>query len=318
MKGQVAYREYYQSLDASDLSEIPWTMHPDYLDTVSIDGSWDAVFAEHQEKVCGFWVFFVKSKGPWKIIATPFLCKWMGPWLKKELRESPEYYRLMSQMITQLPSVIAIDQCWPPVMMNALPVQWKEWQVDIRYDQWIQPLREIQVMEQEFHPKTQKEIRKAEEQKIIFKQENYQSAYYQLLSEMEKRKNTFWNYPETQLQKIHQTLSTLGWNTLTYAYRENAFHPFAIAHCVRYQGCAYLLLFLSSAEAQKDRITGNCFREIFRKAKEEWNCTSFHFMGSSMQPIAYHFLKFTSQVQPYLRVRYQHPVLSWFYRIFRS
>jgi hypothetical protein len=128
METQARYREFCRQLTDLPVSAQPW-----YLDAVCEGGQWGAAVVEQGGQYVAALPYFLKCKGPFRYLVMPHFVKHLGPYLLPEYRSLKHELKLYAQLIEQLPAVHAIKQDLHPSAANWLPFYWQGFRQTTRY-----------------------------------------------------------------------------------------------------------------------------------------------------------------------------------------
>ncbi|MEK9727560.1 MAG: methicillin resistance protein [Candidatus Margulisiibacteriota bacterium] len=146
---------------------IPIFSQPWWLDAVCIDGQWDVAIFEKNNTVIASLPYYMKNKGPFKLITMPPLTQTMGPFItypegQKYAKKLAYEKEVMNVLIDQLPKVDYFCQNFHPSITNWLPFYWRGFSQTTRYTYIIDNINDHEQVYQNFTYAKKKNIKKSE------------------------------------------------------------------------------------------------------------------------------------------------------------
>jgi lipid II:glycine glycyltransferase (peptidoglycan interpeptide bridge formation enzyme) len=123
---------------------LPVFVQPWYLDAVCGETHWDVVLVEENNKVLAALPYHLKKKGPFQIIAMPWLCKMMGPYLAADYQDAERARKLVTALVERLPGVSAFHQNFHYQITDWLPFYWKQYQQTTAYSYLLDDLSDLE------------------------------------------------------------------------------------------------------------------------------------------------------------------------------
>lgn len=143
-----------------------------YLDALVGEKNWDVIIVERNNAIVASLPYWVRKKASMKMIATPPLVKFMGPWIKypkgqKQCTRLSHEKELMSELIHQLPKVDAFSQQFHYDYSNWLPFYWEGFRQTTKFSYCIKNTSDLKLVFSDFAENIRRAIRKAEKQVIV-------------------------------------------------------------------------------------------------------------------------------------------------------
>ncbi len=132
-----AYQVFTESVSDLSVFAQPW-----FLDAVT-QGQWDVIVVERGGQSAAVLPFWVKPYGPWKVVAMPPLCKFMGPLFAEPFRSVSAVYKLSNQLIAALPKVAVFRQNFHYSYDNWLPFYWAGFRQTTRYSYVLDSIADL-------------------------------------------------------------------------------------------------------------------------------------------------------------------------------
>ena len=136
MKNKDKYKKFCDTHPIPIFSQYWW------LDSVCVGGEWDVALIEKGGEVFASLPYFLKKKGPFKLIIMPPLTQTMGPYInypegQKYARKLAYEKEVMNSLIDQLPKVDYFCQNFHSSITNWLPFYWRGFEQSTRYSYLI-------------------------------------------------------------------------------------------------------------------------------------------------------------------------------------
>lgn len=274
-----------------------------YLDAVCLDGTWDVVFVQKAGRTVAAMPFFLKQKGPWRYVAMPPLCKFMGPYLLPEYRGIKHETGIYQDLLGQIPTnLAAFEQDSPYQVTNWLPYYWKGFRQTTRYSYGLDLTRS----ESDLFAAVAKSYRKKIERCKTALQRVHDlplSELHRLLSRGFERQGLPAPVSYRFLEKLYNTLQTQGAARLFFACNpaDGVVHEAALL--IWDKRSAYYLLSGSDPEHRRSGAAVWLQWEAICYAKHTLGLPIFDFEGSMMPNIEPGRRDFGAAQLPYFRLQ---------------
>ncbi len=165
---------------------LPFCMSYDWWNEV-IQEHWDVAVVANGKQVLAIWPYFIRKKGPWKLISNAYFTPYGGPiYLYPEGQKNDSKisfeHKMNQELIAQLPEFAELNQHFHLNFKNALAFIWKGFEVQQRYT-YLLDLNQIkETIWSGFRENCRREIRKADKSLSISENNDF-SLLENLLSE---------------------------------------------------------------------------------------------------------------------------------------
>lgn len=272
-------------------------MQPWYLDAVA-PGSWGAAVVNRGGQPAAAQPYYLKHFGPWKVIAMPPLCKFMGPTFGESFRSVRTVYKLSEQLVEGLPPHSLFRQNFHYSYSNWLPYYWKGFRETTRYSYVLEDLYDLDQiwagLSTDYRnnkiPRAEGVLRVVDDMGV--------SVLFRLLELTYARQGLHSGLSEAFIERLWRSVNKHNAGRLLFAIDQNA-EVHAAAFLLRDRDNAYLLL---SADDPKHRTNGSgiwLIWQAIRYAALEWRVRRFDFLGSIKQSIEQSRRQFGAQAVPF-------------------
>ena len=160
MTNKEKYKEFCNQTPLPIFSQNWW------LDAVCGPNNWDVGIIEKGGEVVATLPYYLKRKGPFKIITMPPLTQTMGPWIKfpedqKHATKLSYEKEIMNTLIEQLPTVDYFCQNFHHTITNWLPFHWNNYTQTTRYTYVLNNIENTKTIYSDFNQAKKKNIKKA-------------------------------------------------------------------------------------------------------------------------------------------------------------
>lgn len=156
------------------LPGLPLFLRPEYLDAVCGVGRWDVAIARDGEgRIRGIWPYLLRRRWGLRVLGTPPLSPWSGPWLiapdspLRATRLIDWQWRTYQDLLHNLPAATVVSVKCPRQLQNGMPFQRLGWQQRVRYSYVLSDLSSPEALWQGLRAEVRNKVRKAESQLTI-------------------------------------------------------------------------------------------------------------------------------------------------------
>lgn len=171
-------KELFKKFSLENEEQLPFCMKYSWWNEVVVD-DWDVAVVANQTQVIAIWPYFMRKKGPWKMLSNPHFTPYCGPFIhypeaqKNEKRISFEH-KVYQQLIDQLPTFSEFIQNFQLDFKNALTFIWSDFTVKQRYTYLLDLNQPEEAIWSGFRENIRRQIRKAE--KILKVVEHHEAS----------------------------------------------------------------------------------------------------------------------------------------------
>jgi hypothetical protein len=294
-----SYREDFM------INDVPIFFKPWWLDTVCKDAKWGMCISKRSEReILGVLPYYLTSYLGMKIIRTPPFTPYLGVWLnysncsgKKVNRYSFEN-EVISDLVSQLPTVAWYHQVHPEQLTNWLPFYWRGYKQTTRYT-YVLEIMDAKKVFDEMKTEVRTRIRKAEALFVIVENNNL-GDFYQFYERTLKRQNISLKRNRGVLESLHEEIQARKVGKIYYALDSNG-NAAAALYLIWDKTTAYYWLpcldkeFGSQGAAQL--IIWQTIQEAIQMGK------SYNFEGSMLPHIEPVFRAFGAERRPVFQIR---------------
>jgi len=285
----------------SNKEPIPIFSQPWWLDSVCGGREWDVVLIEKNGEVVASFPYYLKKKGPFKLITMPPLTQTMGPYIKypegqKYAKKLAYEKEVMINLIEQLPKVDYFCQNFHPSITNWLPFYWKGFEQSTRYT--YQLSYEIAEMNS-FQSNIKTDIKKASK---IVNLESVDSIneIWQCLTKTFERQNKKPPYSKAFLENLEQQIKNKN-ASIKLVATDNDGHMHAAIYLVYLNSTIYYLIGGGDPIYRNSGATSLLINKALKLARERR--FTFDFEGSMIEPIERFFRAFGAIQVPYFQIK---------------
>lgn len=304
MSQKEAYRQF--CMEAEDL---PIFFQDWYLDGVCEDSYWDILLEIEDHQIVAAMPFFLKQKGPFKMLTMPLFVKHMGPYLIPEKRKLKYEQRFYKKFLEQLPSFDSFLQDFHPTVKNWLPFFWKNFKQSTRYTYVLEDLSDLEKVFQNFNRNIRRNIKKAE--KVLqIRSDLPLETFYKINRMSFERQGIPIYFSFEQLQKHDASLHENQARKIFYAVDEKE-QIHAVSYLIWDKKRSYYHLAGEHPDFRGSGASILLTWEAIKFTKEELGLNIFDFEGSMLEPIEAIRAQFGGKQVPYFRIwKYKSKVLE--------
>ncbi|MEQ8908644.1 MAG: GNAT family N-acetyltransferase [Vicingaceae bacterium] len=131
-----------------------------------VQDNWEVAIVEKGGQIQAVWPYYIRQKGPWKMIAQAPLSPYAGPFLlypegQKNSTKISFEHKVYEALLDQLPQVAEIELSFPLSFKNGLAFLWKGFQQQIKYTYVLHLGQEKQQLWSGLRENIRRQIRKA-------------------------------------------------------------------------------------------------------------------------------------------------------------
>ncbi len=159
-------KELYQQFSKLNKDQLPFSLHYEWWNEV-IEKNWDCVVVHNQNQVSAIWPFFVRRKGPFKLLCQPHFTPYSGAFLSYPEGQKPSTKvghenKTLKALIDQLPEFAELEQNFHLNHKNSLPFTWEGFKDEPRYTYLLDLTKSEEDLWLNFRDNIRKQIKKAE------------------------------------------------------------------------------------------------------------------------------------------------------------
>ena len=271
-----------------------------WLDSVCIDGEWDVALIEKGGGVVASLPYYIKKKGPFKLITMPPLTQTMGPYItypdgQKYARRLAYEKEIMGDLIDQLPKVDYFCQNFYPSITNWLPFYWSGFDQSTRYTYILNHSFELDAFQSNIKTDIKKAKKKVQVQSVTTIDE-----IWHCLNKTFQRQKKRPPYSKRLLETLEGQLKNKQASIKLVAKDEND-NIHASIYLVVLNATIYYLIGGGDPNYRNSGATSLLVNEALGIAKDnQWN---FDFEGSMIEPIERFFRAFGAIQTPYFQIK---------------
>tara|TARA_B100001121_G_scaffold262268_1_gene242553 strand:- start:605 stop:1546 length:942 start_codon:yes stop_codon:yes gene_type:complete len=272
-----------------------------WLDSVCINGEWDVALIEKGGVVVASMPYYIKKKGPFKLITMPPLTQTMGPYIKypegqKYAKKLAYEKELMTNLIDQLPNVDYFCQNFHSTITNWLPFYWRGFEQSTRY---TYVLKNTSFEMNSFQSNIKTDIKKALKMVEIQSVDSVNEIWHCLTKTFE-RQNKKPPYSKDFLENLEKQVKRKESSIkLVATDKDNYIH--AAIYLVHLNSTVYYLIGGGDPKYRNSGATSLLINKALDMAKDnQWD---FDFEGSMIEPIERFFRAFGAIQTPYFQIK---------------
>jgi hypothetical protein len=249
-------------------------------------------------------IVFGRSRLAGPIIAMPHLTPWLGI-LHGPLRSTTQPRELsarrqiVSELISQLPPVAALDVNFHRSFDYWLPFYWQGFSQTTRYTYVLSPILDHEALWQGLGKNIRSDIRKAERQGVRVQAVENLSDFWELHAKTFARQSLAAPYDLAFLRRVDLALSARARRRILLATDESGY-PHAGAYLAWDHRAAYYLVGGGDPERRHSGASSLVLWEAIKFASTI--SETFDFEGSMLEPVEHFFSAFGGRPYPYSRI----------------
>lgn len=141
MTNKTKYQQFCQQEQEIPIFARPWHLDAACQSTLE---NWDVVLVEKAGKIVASFPYASKKSGPFQVSTMPLLTKFLGPYLSKDFRKQKQAYKILKELIDQLPPFALFNQNFFYNFTDWLPFYWKGFQQTTQYSYLLDDLSDLE------------------------------------------------------------------------------------------------------------------------------------------------------------------------------
>lgn len=289
---QKKYADFIKGLPDAPLFVQAW-----YLEAVC-GNQWSAALVEKGGQTAAALPYHWKKVGPWTYLATPRLCKFLGPWFGPSFQSVSQQYKLTAQLVEQLPPHACFKQNTHYSYRNWLPFYWQGFQQSTRYSYLLDPIDDLQRVFSNFSTDYRNNKIPKAESVVQLTHEPSCSDFFTLLRATYQRQGLSLPVDLPFLKNLTHTLEHTNSGRLFFAQdREGRLHSGLLLIWDRHS--AYLLAAADDPALRRSGAGIWLIWQAIQYTHNELGLQCFDFLGSMKQSIERTRRQFGAQPVPY-------------------
>lgn len=297
-------KDLYRKFSDAHADRLPFCLRYEWWEEI-VQDHWDVVVEANGEQVIAVWPYFIRKKGPWRIISNALLTPYSGPFIdfpansKKSSQISLEN-KIHEQLIKQLPSFAELNQNFYPGFSNSLSFLWQGFEDHKHYTYVLGLNQEEDTLWEGFRENMRRQIRKAE--KFITIEENPDPKLMEsLLKESyETQQSSYPQIPPVYFERIFNYIIKHKCGKSWKALDEKG-NVHAAITCIWDNQAAYYLIGGASTKFKNSGAISLLLWQAI-KTSQKLGKAFFNFEGSSIRPIEKYLRGFGGELIPLSRI----------------
>lgn len=295
-------KELFQKFSQQHAEKLSFSLRYEWWNEV-VQDSWEVAVIEKGGQTLGVWPYFLRKKGPWKMIAQAPLTPYAGPFLlypegqKNASRISYEH-KQYEALIKQLPKVAEIDLSFPINFRNGLAFKWNDFEEGLKYTYLLNLKASKETLWKNLRENVRRQIKKAEKALTIKVSFNYKELETAMRSTFQQQ-NEAYPLSKDYLKRVSQYLEKHQSGKLYLAYEKENLHS-AIA--IVYDATTAYYLVGGSIQAHKNSGAMSMLMWQAICNAKAMKLDSFNFEGSSIPSIEKYLRGFGGELHPFRRM----------------
>lgn len=297
-------KEKFKHFSEKHRRDLPYSLQFDWWNEV-IRKSWDVAIVGQPNQIIAVWPYFLKKKGPWKVISSAYFTPYVGPFMVYPENQKPSTkvsfeHKTLQALIDQLPAVASIEQKFHLGFKNGLSFQWNNFQESIGYTYVLDLSKSKEELWSNLRENIRRQIKKAEKELTTYSDFNA-SLVEKLFQSTFAQQNT--DYPIGDDKIIERLVSFIekhqSGNVLFAKDKNEATH--SVNCCIYDAKTAYYLIGGSNANYKNSGAMSWLMWQQILAAKEK-GCRTFNFEGSSIPSIERFIRGFGGELKSYHQI----------------
>jgi lipid II:glycine glycyltransferase (peptidoglycan interpeptide bridge formation enzyme) len=292
-------KQKYQSFCLAE--SLPVFVQPWYLDVVCGEAQWEVVVVEEKNKVLAALPYHLKKKGPFEIIAMPWLCKMMGPYFAADYRDAERSRKLMMALVEQLPEVSAFHQNFHYQITDWLPFYWKQYQQTTSYTYLLDDLSDLEKVYAAFHSDFRNNKIKKAEKILQVKTDLSLDIFFEVQQKTFERQGLDFVIPFSFLKRFDEVLKGKKSGETFFAVDEDG-RVHSVVYLIWDKETAYYLLAGDDPNLRNSGSGIFLIWEVIKYTKNVLGLNCFDFQGSMIPSIEKVRRSFGARQVPYFQI----------------
>lgn len=303
MAKHLTNKERFKDFSKRYKEQLPFSLQFNWWNEV-VKTNWELAMVTKGDQVQAVWPYYLRKKGPWKVIAPAYFTPYAGPWLiypggqKPSSRVSYEN-KLYQALIEQLPKVAEIEQQMPLNLTNGLPFLWNGFQESVGYTYLLDLSLSEAELWSNLRENIRRQIKKAEKTTKVGKTDDSALIEKRFKATFKQQGNA---YPIGDDQFIARMLTFMEKNKMGEALTaSSADEAHTVLVSLRDAQSAYYLLGAADARYKNSGAMSLLMWKSILAAKEA-GCMIYNFEGSVIPSIEKFIRGFGGELCPYRKI----------------
>ncbi|MFK7808115.1 MAG: GNAT family N-acetyltransferase [Saprospiraceae bacterium] len=305
-------KQKHQSFCQSE--SLPVFIRPWYLDLCCGAENWDVVLVENKSTVLGVLPYHIKKKGPFEMIAMPWLVKMMGPYCAASVWESGKYRKVLTELIEGLPTIAAFQQSFHYQITDWLPFYWKQFQQSTAYSYVLEDLSDLEKVYSNIKSTYRNNKIKKAEQIVQVRSDLSIKDFYDVQKMTFDRQGKDFVIPFSFMEKFDGVVVQNKAGQKFFAVDEQG-QVHAVAYLIWDDHTAYHLLEGGNPELRNSGANILLIWETIKYAKEVLGLNRYDFQGSMIPGVEQVRRSFGAKPIPYFQISKEY---STIYKVLKT
>ena len=300
-------KDFFKSFSTANRKVLPFCMTYEWWNEVVAD-NWEVVIAANEKQVYAIWPYYIREKGPWKIINNPYFTPYSGPFIsypdnqKNSSRISFEN-KTNLQLIESLPAFAEFEQNFHIGFKNSLSFLWKDFEDHKHYTYLLDLKNEKNAIWDGFRENTRRQIRKAEKHLIVSENSDALLVEQLLKDSYKTQPCDYPNIPSVFFERILNYMEKYQTGiSLKASDKERNIH--AAICCLWDEHTAYYLIGGASQEFKNSGAISLLLWQSIQHSRKLGK-QQFNFEGSTVKPIEKFLRGFGGNLSPIVKMKKQ-------------
>jgi len=281
---------------------LSFSMHYNWWNEV-VEEHWDVAVVANKEEIKAVWPYFIRKKGPWKMIAQAHLTPYAGPFLvypegQKEASKISFEHKIHKELIEQLPTFAELDLSFPIDFTNGLAFQWCGFEEKRKYTFLLSLQQSEEELWSNLRENIRRQIRKAEKTISIQNKFDYLLLEDAVKDSFKQQASSF-PLPDKFIERVVSYIEKYNCGQVYLAKEDNQLH--AALGVIYDSNTAYYLLG-GSFQAYKNSGAMSLLMWNAIKDAKHTGIKQFNFEGSSIPSIENYLRGFGGKLNSFCRM----------------
>lgn len=294
-------KELFKKFSLENEDQLPFCMKYSWWNEV-VEDEWDVAIVANQSQVIAIWPYFMRSKGPWKMLTNPHFTPYCGPFIcypeaQKNVKRISFEHKIHQQLIDQLPPFSEFVQNFQLDFQNALAFIWNDFTVKQRFTYLLDLSQDEETIWSGLRENIRRQIRKAEKTLKVEEHNDPSNIESTLIGSYHGQKANYPGYPSTLFKKIANYAEKHEAGVLLKAVDDQK-NVHANLTLVWDSGNAYYLIGGAAADFKNSGALSLLMWHAIKRAKEKGKKV-FNFEGSVIPAIEKYLRGFGGELASY-------------------
>lgn len=296
-------KELFKKFSDEQTDALPFSLHFNWWNEVVVD-NWDVAVVANGNQVIAVWPYYMRKRGPWKMITNPPFTPYSGPFiLYPEHQKTPSRIsfenKVHDALLEQIPEVSEFTQHFHLGFSNSLSFQWKAYEEHRKYTYTLALENEIAVIWEGFRENTRRQIKKAEKTLHVESSKDALLLERLLKETYASQSDAYPDFESALFQRILNYTSTYGNGQLLKATDGNNDHACVLS--IYDNNCAYYLIGGAANTSKNSGAMSLLLWKSIQEAKANSKIL-FNFEGSTVQAIEKFLRGFGGELTSFSRI----------------